>query len=233
MSAIKRILPVVLVCIIQEIAAQPGPVHNLVFDSMATRWDEGIPLGNGWLGALIWKKENNIRLSLDRVDLWDDRPMPEIDKLKFSWVVEKVKLNQYDSVQKRGDAPYEKYAAPTKIPGAAMEFDCSKFGKVILNELDIKTALSTIKFENGVSFFNYVHASKKVGYFGFENLPAVAIIPVLMVPAYSTGHTGKTGNSVEGQGLERLGIKKEPLQKQLPVSVIINPPGMVIIMKCW
>jgi len=213
MSAIKRILPVVLVCIIQEIAAQPGPVHNLVFDSMATRWDEGIPLGNGWLGALIWKKENNIRLSLDRVDLWDDRPMPEIDKLKFSWVVEKVKLNQYDSVQKRGDAPYEKYAAPTKIPGAAMEFDCSKFGKVILNELDIKTALSTIKFENGVSFFNYVHASKKVGYFGFENLPAVAIIPVLMVPAYSTGHTGKTGNSVEGQGLERLGYKKGTITK--------------------
>jgi alpha-L-fucosidase 2 len=60
---------------------------------LAKRWDEGIPLGNGWLGVLIWQKDNKLRMSLDRVDIWDDRPMPEIDKLKFKWVVEKVKLN--------------------------------------------------------------------------------------------------------------------------------------------
>lgn len=195
------------------IMAQPKPAHNLAFDSLATRWDEGIPLGNGWLGALIWKKENKIRLSLDRVDLWDDRPMQEIDKLKFNWVVEKVKSNQYDSVQKIGDDPYEKYAAPTKIPGAAIEFDCTAFGKVISNVLDIKTALSTIQFENGVSFFNYVHASKQTGYFGFENLPSADIIPALMIPAYNTGKQGGTGNSVEGQGLERLGYKKGTVTK--------------------
>ncbi len=102
----RKIIIVLLVCVTSQLAAQPKPEHNLAFDSMAIRWDEGIPLGNGWLGALIWKKENNIRLSLDRVDLWDDRPMPEIDKLKFSWVVEKVRLNQYDSVQRMGDDPY-------------------------------------------------------------------------------------------------------------------------------
>ena len=121
--------------------AQPKAEHNLVFDSLAKRWDEAIPLGNGWLGALIWQKNDKLRLSLDRVDLWDDRPMPEIDKLKFSWVVEQVKKGQYDTVQKVGDEPYEKYAAPTKIPGAALEFDLSKIGKVVSNKLDIKTGL--------------------------------------------------------------------------------------------
>ena len=105
---------------------QPGGKHNLVFDTLAKRWDEGIPLGNGWLGALIWQKGDNMRLSLDRVDLWDDRPMPEIDKLKFSWVVEQVNKGDYDTVQQLGDRPYEKYAAPTKIPAAAIEFDLSK-----------------------------------------------------------------------------------------------------------
>jgi len=209
----NKLFCLLLLGITHLLAAQPQLSHNLVFDSMATRWDEGIPLGNGWLGALIWKKENSIRLSLDRVDLWDDRPMPEIDKLSFKWVVEKVKQNQYDSVQKRGDEPYEKYAAPTKIPGAAMEFDCSAFGKVVFNELDIRTALSTIKFENGVSFFNYVHASKQVGYFGFENLPTTDFIPLLIVPAYNSGKAGATGNSVEGQGLERLGYKKGTITK--------------------
>ena len=95
--------------------SQPKPQHNLVFDTLAKRWDEGIPLGNGWLGVLIWQKNNKLRMSLDRVDLWDDRPMPEIDKLKFKWVVEKVKLNQYDSVQKIGDDPYNKY--PAQVTG--------------------------------------------------------------------------------------------------------------------
>jgi alpha-L-fucosidase 2 len=83
-----------------NVFSQPKPKHYLKFDSLAKRWDEAIPLGNGWLGALIWQKGDKLRLSLDRVDLWDDRPMPEIHKLKFKWVVEKVKLNQYDSVQK-------------------------------------------------------------------------------------------------------------------------------------
>ncbi len=43
--------------------------HDLVFTELATTWDEGIPLGNGMMGALIWKKEGNLRISLDRADL--------------------------------------------------------------------------------------------------------------------------------------------------------------------
>lgn len=190
------------------VQAQPEAKHNLIFDSLAKRWDEAIPLGNGWLGALIWQRENKIRLSLDRVDLWDDRPMPEIDKLKFSWVVEQVRKGEYDTVQKLGDEPYEKYAAPTKIPGAALEFDLTKFGRVVSNELDIKSGLSIIKFSNGIVFNNYIHASKQVGYFGFENLHEGSVNPELIVPNYNTGKAGTAGNSVEGLGLERLGYKK-------------------------
>jgi alpha-L-fucosidase 2 len=73
---------------------------------------------------------------------------PKYINLKLRWVVEKVKLNQYDSVQKIGDEPYEKYPAPTKIPGAAIEFDLKRLGKVVSNELDIKNGLSVIKFDN-------------------------------------------------------------------------------------
>jgi alpha-L-fucosidase 2 len=195
-----------------NVFSQPKPEYNLEFDSLAKRWDEAIPLGNGWLGALIWQKGDKLRLSLDRVDLWDDRPMPEIDKLKFKWVVEKVKLNQYDSVQKIGDEPYEKYPAPTKIPGAAIEFDLKKLGKVVSNELDIKNGLSVIKFDNGVVFNNYIHAVNLVGYFGFENIKE-EMIPELMTPNYNSGEPGSIGNSVAGQGLEKLGYKKGTIVK--------------------
>jgi len=206
-----------LLCILcfffnRSASGQPTPADNLQFDSLAKHWDEGIPLGNGWLGALIWQKENNIRISLDRIDLWDDRPMPEIDKLRFKWVADQVRKGQYDTVQKTGDEPYEKYAAPTKIPGAALEFDLRKFGKVMSNELDIKTALSVIKFENGIVFNNYIHAIKQVGYFGFENC-VEEIVPVIKIPPYHSGGKGKTGNSVEGQGLERLGYKEGTITK--------------------
>ena len=193
-----------------KLFSQPKPQHNLVFDSLAKRWDEGIPLGNGWLGVLIWQKDNKLRMSLDRVDLWDDRPMPEIDKLKFKWVVEKVKLNQYDSVQKIGDEPYEKYPAPTKIPGAAIEFDLGKMGRVKNVSLDISNGLSVVEFENGVRFNNYIHATRQVGYFGYENINE-DILPELIIPNYIKG--GKAGNSVPGQSLERLGYKKGTIKK--------------------
>ncbi len=204
------------------VMAQPKPDHNLAFDSLTKRWDDGIPLGNGWLGALIWQKGDKLRLSLDRVDLWDDRPMPAIDKLKFKWVAEKVKLNQYDSVQKLGDEPYEKNAAPTKIPGAAIEFDLNKSGKVVSNVLDIQTGLSVIKFENGTVFNNYIHAVNQVGYFGFENIKE-EIIPALLIPNYNTGKKGTEGSSVEGLGLERLGYKKGTVTRKSN-SILYHQP---------
>lgn len=207
------ILSVLLFLTEGDLLSQPSPSHNLVFDSLATRWDEGIPLGNGWLGALIWKKDNHIRLSLDRVDLWDDRPMPQIDKLRFNWIAEQVKKKDYDTVQKLGDEPYEKYPAPTKIPGAALEFDLSTLGRVKSNVLDIKNGVNTIEFENGGRFRTYIHATRQVGYISFENAVSSVIIPQLIVPAYYTGKSGAAGNSVEGQGLERLGYAKGTITK--------------------
>ena len=192
----------------KTLIGQPEAAHNLKFGSLASRWDEAMPLGNGWLGALVWQKDGRLRLSLDRVDLWDDRPMPKINKLKFNWIIEQVNKNDYDTVQKLGDVPYEIYPAPTKIPGAALEFDLKDIGKVVSNELDIKTALNVVKFESGTVFNCYIHATKTIGYFGFENLRSADIIPYLIVPNYNSGNAGTVGNSVEGQGLEKLGYSK-------------------------
>jgi alpha-L-fucosidase 2 len=122
-------------------------------------------------------------------------------------VTEQVQKKQYGPVQKIGDEPYEKYPAPTKIPGVALEFELSRFGKVLWNELDITTALSTIKFENGVTFRNYIHATRQVGYFSFENC-AEDIVPLMKIPPYNSVAQGKRGNSVECQGLQRLGYAK-------------------------
>lgn len=200
--------------------AQPKPAGNLQFDSLATRWDEGMPLGNGWLGELIWKKGDKLRLSLDRVDLWDDRPMPKIDQLKFKWVVTQLNKGQYDTVHKIGDDPYDETPAPTKIPGAALEFNYTPFGKVISNVLDIKTAVSTIKFETGVVLYNYVHAVDEIGYFVFKNLPASqqsineeSCLPELKIPGYNSLNKDQDDNSHSGEGLQTLGYTKGIITK--------------------
>lgn len=94
---IKLLLVVFLFFSFDSTKGQVSSKDNLQFDSLERRWDEGIPLGNGWLGALIWQKGNNVRISLDKVDLWDERPMPKIDQLKFSWVTKQV--NKGDMIQ--------------------------------------------------------------------------------------------------------------------------------------
>jgi alpha-L-fucosidase 2 len=49
---------------------------NLKLMAPIDTWDEAIPLGNGLQGALIWGEGGTLRLSLDRGDLWDERPAP-------------------------------------------------------------------------------------------------------------------------------------------------------------
>ena len=97
--------------------------HDLHYSSIPRSWDEGIPLGNGMLGALIWQKDSNLRISLDRADLWDLRPVKEfsLPQFSFKWVGDQVDNNTYDTVQKLFDLPYERDPAPTKIPAGALE----------------------------------------------------------------------------------------------------------------
>ena len=46
---------------------------NLRLTAPIEHWDEAVPLGNGLLGGLLWGGGRNLKLSLDRGDLWDNR----------------------------------------------------------------------------------------------------------------------------------------------------------------
>lgn len=194
------------------LTGQPRPEHQLLFNRLPSRWDEALPQGNAWLGALVWQKDSSLRLSVDRADLWDDRPMPEIDKLTYSWVAQQVANKSYGRVQELGDAPYERYPAPTKLPGAALEFSLNGLGAVLEARLDIATGIAAVAFSGGARFASFVHASQQTGYFQWTNLPP-GKTPELIPPNYYTGTSGKTGNSVEGQGLERLGYAQGVVER--------------------
>jgi len=192
-------------CSSEEKDKLPPAEVNLNFTELSKTWDEGIPLGNGMLGALIWEKEGKLRFSLDRADLWDLRPMENLDRpeWQFSWVKQQWEKNTYEKVQQMFDAPYDRNPAPSKIPGAALEFNISKFGKVKSFILDISTATCRIEWESGVAMEAFVNAEKTTGWFRFTGLDSYLIFD-LLPPSYSKPADSTSVDSHSGQDLYLL-----------------------------
>ncbi len=199
---------------LQKEESLPLKKHNLVFNELATVWDEAMPLGNGMIGALIWEKEGKLRFSLDRADLWDLRPMENIDfdKWKFDDVYDHWKAGKYEEVQLAFDVPYDNLPAPSKIPAGALEFDIEKLGKIKNVKLDIAASTCFVEWENGVKLTTFVHAQDPVGWYKFENLSEKLQIE-LISPAYNRenteGVTSQSRNSLNQLGYEQGEIIKE------------------------
>lgn len=159
--------------------------HGLEFDELATVWDEAIPLGNATVGNLVWQKKGRLRFSLDRADLWDLRPMENIDfnKWKFKDVYDHWKAGTYRKVQEAFDVPYDQLPAPSKIPAGALEFNIDALGEVKKVDLDVATAICTVEWINGAKLTTFVHASEPVGWYRFENVPQELPIE-LIAPSY-------------------------------------------------
>lgn len=183
---------------------QPGRHQNLSFEELATTWDEGIPLGNGMLGALIWEKEGKLRFSLDRADLWDLRPTANLDHKNwtFKWVIDRWKNNQYQEVQQMFDLPYDRDPGPSKIPAGALEFNI--LAKVKRVELILRKGLCEVEWANGMKMETFVHATKQEGWFKFSGIKE-NILPSIVPPPYHLSAQSGEDNPVTGQDLRRLG----------------------------
>ncbi|KAA9353702.1 glycosyl hydrolase family 95 catalytic domain-containing protein [Larkinella humicola] len=184
--------------------------QDLRFSQLPTRWDEALPLGNGVLGALIWQKNDRLRFSLDRVDLWDLRPMRGLDRPEFSykWVLGQVMKKDYKIVQQYFDKPYDEEPGPTKIPGAALEFNTAALGSVQSARLLIQEAVAEVTWQNGAVLRSFVHATEPVGWFRFEKIPAHFALE-LIPPAYGKSIQEKAENAVvDGDDLVRLGYSQ-------------------------
>ena len=168
----KRHLYTTILALGVTLVASSQPLSNrasesdLAFPQLAHRWDEAMPLGNATLGALVWQKGEHLRLSLDRIDLWDLRPIKERndERFDFGWVKQAVREGDYDKVLKF-DREYHgaKSPAPSKLPGAALEFKTASLGEVESVHLYLKDALCQVKWKGGATLQTFVHAEKPVG----------------------------------------------------------------------
>ena len=208
--------------------SQPGKqptTSDLYFTRLSTTWDEGIPLGNATLGALVWQHKDKLRFSLDRTDLWDLRPIESFKNKDFNyqWICKQVMNNDYKPVQELIDDQYNINPAPTKIPGAALEFPLNRLGEIKYVRLYLKDAVCEIIWKNGTRMLSFVHAGDNIGWFRFENLPN-GITPDIIAPQYqSTTETSQT-NSQSGETIDKLGYKQGTIVKHTN-SISYHQPG--------
>lgn len=192
-----------------------GSEYDLVFPELAATWDEGMPLGNSVVGALVWQKENSLRFSLDRIDLWDLRPMDSLagDRYKFEWVYNQVKKKDYYPVQQKFDWPYDANPAPSKIPGAGLEFPLTSVGNPTNVHLFLNNALCEVSWESGMKMQTFIHANEPVGWFRIENPADDSFVPELLSPSYSDGGIAGNDNSHAGSSLKRLGYRQGDINR--------------------
>jgi len=136
------------------------------------RWDEGLPIGNGWIGNLVFG-DDNLVFSLDRAGLWDLTPPPEWEYPEYNYdtmvkLVRSAKAgNEEDwkKFKKIFDGTYG-HSTPTKINAGKLVFDFPVDDKTEFY-LDIADGLIVVKNEYG-TVKTLLSADKKYGIAVFD-----------------------------------------------------------------
>ncbi|HWQ52448.1 MAG TPA: glycoside hydrolase N-terminal domain-containing protein [Bryobacteraceae bacterium] len=142
----------------------PEAAHGLSFDTPAKVWDEALPLGNGMIGALVWGDGKPLRISLDRADLWDLRPVPEFHSAEYSFAQMKRwhEEGRVKDLKRVYEDPYNR-AAPTKIPAGRIEITFPDTVVFRSTGLSLADAVGTMRFADGTETRIFTHAIEPVG----------------------------------------------------------------------
>jgi alpha-L-fucosidase 2 len=142
--------------------APPGPSLNLRLTAPIKTWDEAIPLGNGTKGVLLWGETNLLRLSLDRGDLWDERPSKRFTEVRerFNWrtMQQLVASNRMADFNDIYDSNYDYNGPPTKLPAGRVEITLDPSQTVEAFELNLATAEGIAKLAGGAEVRAFVNA---------------------------------------------------------------------------
>ncbi|MHC4367633.1 MAG: glycosyl hydrolase family 95 catalytic domain-containing protein [Planctomycetota bacterium] len=192
--------------------AQPQPKHGLHYQTPAAVWDEAMPLGNGLLGALVWGDGGPLRISLDRTDLWDLRPVPQFHTKEYSYKTMRqwVKAGRIEDLHRLYDDPYGN-PGPTKIPAGRIELTIG--GKVFESaSLDLADAQATVDFRDKTRAGVFVHATQPVGVIQIQSGEAVDV--KLLAPPFAGKVTDEAGpGKISAGDLASLRYKA-PVQRQ-------------------
>lgn len=106
------------------------------------RWEDGIPLGNGGAGALLWGGGDTLNVTLDRADFWHNVDKPCYLAPGFTW------KNLIDVVADKDDARraalFSDKISATKLPGVRLVLKLGEGQTLKRFRLDGDTASATV-----------------------------------------------------------------------------------------
>lgn len=141
----------------------PEPDLNLRLAAPIQTWDEAVPLGNGLFGVLLWGEGNTLRLSLDRGDLWDERPSPAHvavrDRFNYATMQQLVAEKNIGEFNRIFDSNYDYNFAPTKLPAGRIEITLAPGQRSRSFELDLATAEGRVRLTDGSNVRTFVNAA--------------------------------------------------------------------------
>ena len=153
----------IVICLFTGTAAAADDPLKLELTAPIRTWDEAVPLGNGLLGGLLWGEDNTIRLSLDRGDLWDERPAPDMpwEKFNFANLIRLVQEQKAGEITAIFDRNYSA-AHPTKIPAGRLEIVLEPTQQVQRFELAMAAAQGRAWLQDGTQLDVFFSATEPV-----------------------------------------------------------------------
>ena len=126
--------------------------YDISSEHSITNWDEGIPLGNGKMGTLVYGN-GPLRLSLDRTDLWDNRQHPFTQEAGFHFqnlvrLVKSGKDEDWQEAHRLFETVYH-LPYPTKLTAGRIELDFGVTTDRIASHLSLRDAVASVSVEDG------------------------------------------------------------------------------------
>jgi alpha-L-fucosidase 2 len=141
--------------------------HDLVWDAPPVKWNTGIPLANGRIGAMIWGDGIPLKITLDKYDCWElreQRADPEI----YNYQNLRRLIAEGDEDETRRQMVdlwrVDELPHPTRLPMPRLELD---FGSCEFSDARLRlhdaTAEGNLTTEKGnIAWRAYVHAEQNL-----------------------------------------------------------------------
>ena len=167
-------------------------------------WDEGLPLGNGNTGSLVYGS-NPLKITVDRTDLWDLRPNEVTLEKGFNFKnLVKLSMSGKDEDWKERERLFEDIFMgkpyPSKITAGHIELWFDKSIKNICYSLDLNEAIVRIYADNRYIAEVFVFDEPNAGVIKLHEKAEIN----LHVPAYLSGKP--EGGSGIGDNADKMSL---------------------------
>lgn len=167
-------------------------------------------MGNGLLGTLVWGDGAPLRISLDRTDLWDLRPVAAFERPEYNWETMQAweREKRYQELIRLYEDPYRD-PAPSKIPAGRIELSIRGRPAFRESRLRLAEGMAETVFEDGTIVRVAVAADRTAGLIEVTgSVPDLALV----APSFG-GKPGRASRAISPGDLSLLGYPAPELRE--------------------